>query len=80
MLTSEQVRAARAMIRWTAMDLSQASGLGVATIRRLELDDGVPTANASTLKAIQDALEKAGLEFVGSPNDGPGVRLRKTTP
>ena len=44
---------------------------------RLETGEGVPGAQAKTLEAIQKALEAAGIEFIGTPEDGPGVRLRK---
>lgn len=75
MITSEQIRAARALIRWTAQILAEKSGIGVATIRRLELADGVPPGNVKTLTAIKAALEDAGVEFVGSPEVQPGVQL-----
>ncbi len=75
MITSAQVRAARALLRWSSEDLSKASGIGGATIRRLEVQDGVPSVHAKTLQAIQAALEAAGIEFLGSPDDRPGVRL-----
>ncbi len=75
-ITSDQIRAARAFLRWSSQDLSEASGIGVATIKRMEVMAGVPTGNLRTLSAIQEALEKAGIEFLGSPSDAPGVRLR----
>lgn len=64
------------MLRWTAQDLADASGVGVATIRRMEVEDGLPSAQIRSLSAIQSAFEAAGIEFIGSPEDGPGVRLR----
>ena len=76
MISSAQIRAARALLRWSAVDLAGSSGVGVATIRRLELVDGVPSSNARTLEAIRVALEAAGIEFVGSVGDAPGVRIR----
>ncbi len=76
MISTGQVRAARALLRWTAEDLANAAEVGVATIRRMEVLDGVPAGNVKTLIAIQQALEVAGIEFIGSPDDGPGVRLR----
>jgi hypothetical protein len=42
----------------------------------MEVLDGVPTGNVKTLVAIQQALEGAGIEFIGGPDDSPGVRLR----
>ena len=76
MISTGQVRAARALLRWTAEDLANAAEVGVATIRRMEVLDGVPAGNVKTLVAIQQALEGAGIEFIGNPDDGPGVRLR----
>ena len=75
-ITSAQIRAARALLRWNSQALSEASGVGVATIKRMEVMQGVPSGQVKTLAAIQTALETAGIEFIGSPNDAPGVRLR----
>ena len=75
MITSEQIRAARQLIRVTADDLASKSSVGVATIRRFELMSGVPSGNARSLEAIQAALEQMGVEFIGTPEDRPGVRL-----
>lgn len=77
MIASEQIRAARALLRLTVVDLAQASGVGVATIKRIESTDGLPSANARTLDTLVKALEALGIEFVGSYDDGPGVRLFK---
>ena len=76
MISSAQIKAARALLGWTAQELADVSEVGVATIRRMEVMEGVPSGNIKTLSAIQAALEEAGIEFVGSPNDSPGVRLR----
>ena len=76
LITTSQIRAARALIRWSATDLATKSGVGVSTIKRLEVMYGVPTINISTMVAIQAALELAGIEFIGSPDDRPGVRLK----
>jgi len=64
------------LLKWSAADLSQKSQVGTATIQRMEVMEGVPSGNVRTLSAIQTALEKAGVEFIGSPMDAPGVRLR----
>ena len=77
MIISEQIRAARQLLRITADELADLSGVGVATIRRYELMSGVPSGNARSVEAIQQALENAGVEFIGSPDDRPGVRLKK---
>jgi len=79
MITSEQIRAARQMLKITALELACLSGVGVATIRRFELMDGIPSGNARSLESIQLALELQGVEFIGTPNDRPGVRLLNQT-
>lgn len=76
MITSDQIRAARALLRWSGKDLAEKTGLGFSTLMRLEVLDGVPSAQAKTLEAIQNAFESAGIEFIGTPEDGAGVRWR----
>ena len=76
-ITSEQIRAAKAIIRWSGEDLAQAAGVSLSSIRRIEAALGIPKAqNMKTVLAIKDALEAAGVEFIGSPDDRPGVRLK----
>ena len=77
MITSDQIRAARALLRWSGKDLTERTGLGFSTLMRLEVLEGVPSAQAKTLEAIQKAFEQAGIEFIGTPEEGAGVRWRK---
>jgi hypothetical protein len=75
-LTSAQIRAARALIRWTAEDLARETALGVTTIRRAELTDRETSLTQANDRAIRYALEKAGVEFIDhNVGGGPGVRL-----
>ena len=76
-LTSDQIRAARALVRWRAEDLARASAVGVATIRRAELVDGRTSMTLPNDMAVRRALEFAGVEFIDENGGGPGVRLRK---
>lgn len=76
LITSEQIRAARAFLRWSSEVLAHRSSIGLATIKRLEASSGIPACNVKTLAAIKSTLEAAGVEFVGTPEDAPGVRLR----
>jgi len=75
MITSGQIRAARALLKWSAEVLSNKSGVGIATIKRYDVSEGVPNANVRTLTAIKNTLEEAGIEFIGEPDKNPGVRL-----
>ena len=76
-LTSAQIRAARALVRWRAQDLAIASLVGVATIRRAELTDSETSMTAVNDLALRRALEAAGVEFIDENGGGAGVRLRQ---
>jgi transcriptional regulator with XRE-family HTH domain len=76
LIISQQIRAARALLRITVFDLANASGVGIATIKRIEAVNGIPPAHARTLDQISRALSDAGIEFVGTPDDRPGVRIK----
>ena len=75
-LTSAQIRAARALIRWSAQQLADASAVGVTTIRRAELTDSETKLTRVNDQAIRRVLEAAGVEFIDAEGGGPGVRLR----
>ncbi len=76
MITSAQIRAARAMLDWSREQLSAKSGVGISALMRLESAEGVPSGNIKTFEAVQKAFEKAGIEFLGSPEEGAGVRWK----
>jgi ribosome-binding protein aMBF1 (putative translation factor) len=77
-LSSELIRAARALLRWEQRDLANASSVSLPTIKRLEARPGIMAAHASTGAALRKALEIAGVEFIDENGGGPGVRLRKS--
>lgn len=77
MLTCEQLRAARAILRWRAVDLAEAAGVNLSTIQRAEKADGPVPMMPANGKAVQRALEGGGIEFIPENGGGPGVRLRK---
>jgi hypothetical protein len=76
-LTSAQMRAARALIRWSAEDLARETALSVTTIRRAELTNEKTSMTAANDLAVRHALEAAGVEFIDENGGGPGVRLRR---
>jgi hypothetical protein len=76
-LTSAQIRAARALIRWSAEDLARHSSLSVATIRRAELTESETSMTTANDLAVRRTLEAAGIEFIDENGGGPGVRLNK---
>ena len=77
-ISSAQLRAARALLRWSAADLAKASRVGVATIRRVEVIDGDIPVTSANEAALRKALETAGVEFIDENGGGPGVRIRKS--
>jgi hypothetical protein len=76
-LTSAQLRAGRALVRWSAEDLARASAVSVTTIRRAELTEAETSMTAANDLAVRHALEAAGIEFIDENGGGPGVRLKK---
>jgi predicted transcriptional regulator len=77
MLSGAQIRGARALLGISSKELAALSGVGWATIRRLELVDGVPEARKPTLLALRSCLMAAGIDFLGDPEHSPGVRLNR---
>src|SRR5271170_1089539 len=75
-LFGSQIRAARALLKWSAADLASESSLGVNTIRRAEAADESTSLTAANELAIRRALEAAGVDFIDENGGGPGVRLR----
>ena len=76
-LTSAQIRAARALLRWSADDLARETAVGVTTIRRAELTESETSMTKANDLAVRRVFESAGVEFIDENGGGPGVRLRK---
>jgi len=81
-LTGPQIRAARALIKWSAAELSRRSAVSLRTIRRAELTEGHSSMTKANDLAIRHALEAAGVEFIdenggGRVSDWTCVRFHK---
>ena len=76
---SEQLRAARALLRWEQSTVAAHARVSAETVKRLELLDGpIVAVKVVTIEAIRRALEDAGIEFI-DPEEGkrgPGVALK----
>lgn len=70
-----QLRAARNGLGWSIHQLAEYSGISVRTIIRYEDCAGVPATRAGNLDTLISKLESAGIEFIGTPEDGPGIRI-----
>jgi transcriptional regulator with XRE-family HTH domain len=81
MITSGQLKAARALLGIDQRELAELSGLSLPTIQRMEGSDGVVRSNVDSLMKLLEALERAGLILIrpGEVSDasgGRGVRLK----
>jgi hypothetical protein len=74
-LIGPQIRAARALINWSAEDLSRLSAVSLRTIRRAEVTERQTAMTVANDLAVRRALESAGVEFTNG--DQPGVRFNK---
>jgi transcriptional regulator with XRE-family HTH domain len=84
MMTSGQLRAARALLQIDQRSLATLSGVSVPTIQRMEASEGVVRGNVETLTKVIEALNRAGVDLIGedtrSDTGGRGVRLRRSPP
>ena len=81
MISSAQMRAARALLGIDQRELAELSGLSLPTIQRMEASDGNVRGVIDTLTKVVEALERAGVELIGenraSQEGGRGVRLKR---
>lgn len=76
MKTVEQLKAARAMLHMSQQRLCEKSGVGIATIKRIETGRGEISAYQRTIDTLRSTLESAGVVFIDANGGGPGVRLK----
>ena len=80
MMTSGQLRAARAILGLDQKALAALAGVSLPTIQRMEASDGVVRGTVETLTKVIEALERAGVVLIGdearSNGGGRGVRLK----
>jgi transcriptional regulator with XRE-family HTH domain len=75
-ITPEQIRAARALLEWSARETADRSGVSLPTIQRAEKRSSGYATQPRTLADLKRAFEDAGVEFIGTPEE-PGVILRR---
>jgi transcriptional regulator with XRE-family HTH domain len=71
-VSAAQIRAARALVRWSARELSSRSGVSQSTIHRAESTEGLLNLHQRSLIAIKQAFEQLGVEFL----DHTGVKFK----
>ena len=72
-----QIKMARGALGWSTQKLADLCHVSSRTLNRMETAEGFAVATKANLSLVQKTLEEAGIEFIGSANDGPGVRLWK---
>ncbi len=78
MISSGQLRAARAFLGIDQRQLAEIASLSVPTIQRMEASEGVIRGNVDSLMKLIGALEAAGIELIAEgPDGGRGLRLKK---
>jgi predicted transcriptional regulator len=75
LITPEQIRAARALLRLDQARLAHDAGISLVTLRRLEAEDGLSKVAPTTVDEVRKVLENAGAEFIDR-----GVRHAATPP
>jgi ribosome-binding protein aMBF1 (putative translation factor) len=78
LVTTRQIKAARALLGWSQADLAHWSGVSEPTVARLESVDGELGGREGTGDKIRTAIERAGVDFIQENGGGAGVRLRKS--
>jgi transcriptional regulator with XRE-family HTH domain len=74
-ITSEQCRAARELLRWKQIDLAQKSGISTATIADFERE--YRKLSKRTITDIKRTFEEAGIEFINDDQKIGAVVLKK---
>lgn len=84
MMTSGQLRAARALLGIDQKTLAALADVSLPTIQRMEASDGVVRGTVETLTKVIEALNRAGVDLIGdsarSETGGRGVRLKDPPP
>jgi transcriptional regulator with XRE-family HTH domain len=76
-VTTRQIKAARALLGWSQADLAEKSGVSEPTVARLESMDGELGGRRVTAEKIREAIVRHGVEFIDEDGGGAGVRLRR---
>jgi transcriptional regulator with XRE-family HTH domain len=64
MITAEQIKAARALLRLEQEELARRAGVSISTVRRLEASGGAELVAPDTAGAVIRTLQEAGVEFI----------------
>ena len=77
LVTTRELKAARALLGWSQSDLAKSSKVSLPTIARLESSAGELGGRDETIAKLVKALSRAGIDFIDDNGGGGGVRLRR---
>lgn len=75
-ITSPQLRAARGALCLSIREVSLLTEIGPATLVRYEAAEGIPPSRKGHLATLRQFYESRGIEFIGSAEDRPGIRIK----
>lgn len=78
-ITGRQIAAARSLLGMSQSVLAASARISIPTLKRMEASEGYATGMINNVTAVRSALESAGVLFIDSNGNGPGVRLRDRT-
>ena len=71
-----QLRAARGLAGWSSRELAERTGVSIPTIQRIESGKGSQNIQPRTIEDLISAFINEGIEFIGTPENGAGVRFK----
>ncbi len=77
MISGAQIRMARGYLKWSAKRLADEARIAESTVKRMESEDGFPSAHGGNIEAVYKVLTGQGIEFISENGGGAGVRLHK---
>ncbi len=75
MTSPRLIRAARALLGWSAQELANRSGVHISTVLRIEQSGGKLRGNVRTVEKVLNTLVAAGVEF-SNGEGGESVTFR----
>lgn len=80
-LIPAQIRGARGFLDWSILELANAAGVSVSTVKRMESAEPQPHPTSDGVRgAVRVALETAGVRFLDDEGEGWGLRLQRRSP
>jgi len=74
-ICASQIILARAALGLSIRELSVNTGISISSLKRYELANAVPSTTKGHLALLKSFFEARGIEFVGAPDEGPGIRI-----